>query len=183
MSMIGGIDMLQAGEIKLIPMGLKDAEFIVNLRNKEEVFNYSFSNIPLYDFGHNRWLNEINTTNNIFFIIEHKEKKIGYINITNIDYLNEKGEYAIALDPQETGKGIAYKASQLLFNYVFTNLKINKIYLLVFSENERAKKLYEKLGFEQEGYFKKEVFKNGRFQNVIRMALFRDEWLKNEDNI
>lgn len=183
MSMIGGIDMLQAGEIKLIPMGLKDAEFIVNLRNKKEVFNYSFSNIPLYDFGHNRWLNEINTTNNIFFIIERKEKKIGYINITNIDYLNEKGEYAIALDPQETGQGIAYKASQLLFNYVFTNLKISKIYLLVFSENERAKKLYEKLGFEQEGYFKKEVFKNGNFHNVIRMALFRDEWLKNENNI
>ena len=75
MSMIGGIDMLQAGEIKLIPMGLKDAEFIVNLRNKEEVFKNFFSNILLYDFGHNRWLNEINTTNNIFFIIEHKEKK------------------------------------------------------------------------------------------------------------
>jgi hypothetical protein len=67
--------MLQAGEIKLIPMGLKDAEFIVNLRKKEEVFNYSFSNIPLYDFGHNRWLNEIPTTNNIFFIKQYNEKK------------------------------------------------------------------------------------------------------------
>jgi len=173
--------MLEKEHVKLIPISEKDTEYLLELRNNLEISKYFFSQLPIYDFKHEKWLYDLDKV--LDFIIYYDSKKVGRIYIYNIDFLNEKGEFGIIVEKSYSGQGIAYKASQLLFNYVFTNLKINKIYLLVFSENERAIKLYEKLGFEQEGYFKKEVFKNGRFQNVIRMALFRDEWLKNENNI
>ena len=173
--------MLKNKDIELIPISKEDTEYIIKLRNDLKIANNFFSDPPVYDFKHKKWLYDLDKV--LDFIIYYDSKKVGRIYIYNIDFLNEKGEFGIIVEKSYSGQGIAYKASQLLFNYVFTNLKINKIYLLVFSENERAIKLYEKLGFEQEGYFKKEVFKNGRFQNVIRMALFRDEWLKNENNI
>ena len=62
-------------------------------------------------------------------------------------------------------------------------MKINKIYLNVFSDNENAIKLYKKLGFEQEAFLREEIFKNGKFKNVIRMALFKSKWINNENNI
>lgn len=173
--------MLEKEHLKLIPISEKDTEYLLELRNNLDISRYFFSQLPVYDFKHKKWLYDLDKV--LDFIIYYNSKKVGRIYIYNIDFLNERGEFGIIVEKSYSGQGIAYKASQLLFNYVFTNLKINKIYLLVFSENERAKKLYEKLGFEQEGYFKKEVFKNGKFQNVIRMALFRDEWLKNENNI
>lgn len=173
--------MLKKDAIELIPLSSKDTEYITNLRNKNEVNKNFFSNSPTYDFEHEKWLNQINN-NDIHLIIKNKGEKAGIINITKFDYLNEKCEYGIALDPEYSGKGIAYKASKLLLNYVFSNLKIRKIYLELFSDNMRAKKLYEKIGFKQEGYFKEEIFKNGEFKNVIRMAHYKSEW-ENENSI
>lgn len=170
--------MLKNKDIELIPISKEDTEYIIKLRNTREINENLFSNPPTYDFEHLKWLNQIDK-NDIHLIIKVKDEKAGIINITKIDYKNEKCEYGIALDPEYTGKGIAYKASRLLLDYVFNNLKIRKIYLEVFSDNPRAKSLYEKIGFKQEGYFKEEVFKNGKFRDVIRMACYKSEW-KNE---
>jgi diamine N-acetyltransferase len=167
--------MLKDKDIELIPISKEDTEYIIRLRNKKEVNKKFFSNPPTYDFEHNNWLNKIDK-DDIHLIIKEKNEKVGIINITKIDYLNEKCEYGIALDPEHSGKGIAYKASNLLLDYVFSNLKIRKIYLELFSDNIRAKLLYEKIGFKQEGYFKEEIFKNGYFKDVIRMAYHKSEW-------
>jgi diamine N-acetyltransferase len=116
------------------------------------------------------------------FIIFYNSKKVGRIYIYNIDFLNEKGEFGIVLEKNYSGKGIAFKASKLLLNYVFKNLKINKINLEVLSDNTKAINLYKKIGFKQEGYFKEEIYKNGEFKDVIRMAYHKSEW-KNENSI
>ncbi|MDN5341370.1 MAG: diamine N-acetyltransferase [Oceanotoga sp.] len=173
--------MLKNKEIELIPISKEDTEYIINIRNTKKINENLFSNPPIYDFEHIKWLNQMNK-NDIHLIIKNKDEKVGIINITKIDYLNEKCEYGIALEPQYSGKGIAYKASKLLLNYVFSNLKIRKVYLELFSDNIRAKSLYEKIGFKQEGFFKEEIFKNGKFRDVIRMACYKSEW-KNENSI
>jgi|LSQX01.2.fsa_nt_gb diamine N-acetyltransferase len=174
--------MLQEKEIKLFPISEKDTEFVIMLRNKINISDNFFTNPPLYDFEHVAWLKNIDK-NDIYLIIEYNNKKIGLINISKVDYLNEKAEFGIVIDENYQGKGIAYKSSKLLINYVFDNLKINKIYLNVFSDNENAIKLYKKLGFEQEAFLREEIFKNGKFKNVIRMALFKSKWINNENNI
>jgi diamine N-acetyltransferase len=173
--------MLKKDAMELIPLSSKDTEYIINIRNESEVNQNFFSDPPTYDFEHEKWLNQMNK-NDIYLIIKEKDEKAGIINITRIDYLNEKCEYGIALDPKYSGKGIAFKASKLLLNYVFKNLKINKINLEVLSDNTKAINLYKKIGFKQEGYFKEEIYKNGEFKDVIRMAYHKSEW-KNENSI
>ena len=168
--------LISEDNIILRPISSEDTNFVLKLRNDVRVSNNFFSDPPLYDFQHRDWINN-NFRNRLDFIVEYGNEKVGRISLDKIDYRHQKANYGIAILPDFSGKGIAYKASKMLFDYVFTNLPIRKINLEVFSDNERAIKLYKKLGFVQEGYFKREYFKNGKWKGVIRMALFSKKWL------
>jgi diamine N-acetyltransferase len=168
--------MLSDGSLVLSPTSLDDTDFILKLRNDPEVFQQLFSDPPLYDLHHREWLK--NKPNDLDFIIENNGQKAGRIRIYNLDYRHQKCEYGIEISKEYRGKGVAKKASILLIDYVFSNLPIRKIYLHVFEDNTRAIKLYEELGFEIEGIFKNEFFKSGEWKNVMRMALFGENWFK-----
>ena len=47
----------------------------------------------------------------------------------------------------------------------------------VYADNTRAQRSYEKAGFRHEGTLRHGHFADGRFMDVERMALLRDEWL------
>jgi diamine N-acetyltransferase len=59
--------------------------------------------------------------------------------------------------------------------YAFSELNLRRIYLRVFAENEGAILLYRRLGFEQEGCLRQHVYKNGRYRDVLVMALLRSD--------
>jgi len=69
-------------------------------------------------------------------------------------------------------------ASEMLLDYAFGALPTNKIYLEVFTDNKKAIRLYEKLGFKQKGLLKEEIYKNGTFKDIIRMTILKKDWLK-----
>ena len=170
--------MLRKGNILLRPISINDTEFILELRNDLEIASNFFSDPPVYDYEHLKWLN--NHPKDIDLIIEYDGEKVGRIRLTNVDYRNQKAEYGIVLKKEYRRKGIAKTASRLLIDYVFNNLPIRKIYLHVFEDNNAAIGLYKKLGFKVEGVFKEEIFKSGSWKNVLRMALFRDEYIEKQ---
>ena len=53
-------------------------------------------------------------------------------------------------------------------------INLRKIYLIVFSNNERAISLYKKLGFKEESRLCRHVYKNGKYLDVINMAIYSD---------
>jgi len=55
-------------------------------------------------------------------------------------------------------------------------MNINKIKLDVYSFNIRAIKCYEKLGFKQEGTLRKEIFREGKYHDILVYGMFRDEF-------
>lgn len=168
--------MIQSGSIRLRPISEDDTDLILELRNDLKNAANFFSDPPLYDFGHKKWLASLDL-NGIYMVIEYVGEKVGTITITNIDYRHQKAEYGrIVVKDSYRGKGIAFTASNLLISYVFHNLPIRKINLEVFADNIQAVRFYEKLGFEKEGLFKKEYYKNGTWKDVLRMALFRETW-------
>ena len=102
------------------------------------------------------------------------EKHIGNIKIDPVDLKNKIGEYGITMgDRSEWRKGYSYEASQRVIDYCFSEaFNLRKIMLGVVEDNVAAVKLYEKLGFEIEGIYKKHTYKLGKWCNSYRMALF-----------
>lgn len=81
------------------------------------------------------------------FSIFYEEVFIGVIQEVRIDYDNiHIGRFVI--DPRKTGMGLGTEALKRFMDFVFENDSIKSISLTVFDFNQKAKKLYEKFGFE-----------------------------------
>jgi len=109
----------------------------------------------------------------LIFAIEVDDIYIGNIGLKNIDYQNKKAEYYIFIGSKNyRGKGVGKISSRKFFAYLKKNLKIHKIYLQVDQTNIAARKLYDKLGFKEEGILKDELLRGGKYRTIIRMAYF-----------
>jgi RimJ/RimL family protein N-acetyltransferase len=70
------------------------------------------------------------------------------------------------------GKGFAKEATQKIIDFCFNELEIRKLTLGVVADNFAAVKLYKKLNFKTEGIYKKHGLYQGKYCDIIRMALF-----------
>ena len=75
-------------------------------------------------------------------------KYYGTVSLKNIDREKCEAEYAIALHAEAIGTGAAVCASRELLRIGFRQLLLKRIYLNVIRENQRAVRLYQKLGFQ-----------------------------------
>ena len=69
----------------------------------------------------------------------------------------------------------------LLLRYAFDTLGLRRVELTVFAENSRARLCCLKAGFIEEGVARQKTWKNGKFHDVVSMAVLRDEWAKREE--
>ena len=70
-------------------------------------------------------------------------------------------------------RGLGSEACKLLLQVAFERLGLHKVYLYVSDLNPRAKRAFEKAGFEQEGLLRDEFFLEGDFHDVYRLAAFK----------
>ena len=89
-------------------------------------------------------------------------EKLGNIalKLTNI---NEKvAEVGFILKEEAQGEGYATEALNLIKNYAFQTLKLNKIVAICSTENFGSYKLLEKTGFSRESFLPKNTMINGK---------------------
>lgn len=95
------------------------------------------------------WKKKINSPSNSYYAVIREDELIGYIGISKISFLNSNFELSISFDSKYISKGYGFMALKSFLNYFFKNFKKNSIWLNVNSFNERAIKLYEKIGFKR----------------------------------
>ena len=79
----------------------------------------------------------------------------------------------LAVHDQWQGKGVGTALMQALIDLADNWLDLSRLELTVFVDNERAVKLYQKLGFVIEGTHKKYAFREGEYVDVYAMARVR----------
>lgn len=113
-------------------------------------------------------------------IIEYEGKPVGLIGLLAIDRINQKAEYYISMGfDSYKRKGIATIATELILDYAFNDLAINKVYLNVDAENKAACNLYKKTGFKCEGLFRQDLFHKGRLVDRKRFSILKNDFLRN----
>jgi RimJ/RimL family protein N-acetyltransferase len=88
----------------------------------------------------------------------------------------DRGELAYWITPDEQGNGYATEASRLLLDHAFDTLGLHKITARTFESNAGSGRVLEKLGFEQEGQFREEVYVDGDWEDYLRWGLLREDW-------
>jgi len=86
------------------------------------------------------------------FVLEDENKQLqGLFFIKNIDWRIPKGELAYFIDKGLEGNGIMTKALGAVADYGFTNLGMNKLFLITATDNLPSRKIAEKNNFKLEG--------------------------------
>lgn len=142
----------------------RDVENKVRWINDPRNHTYLHYDLPLEVEKTRKWFQSIkDRTDRYDAVIEADGVAVGLIGLLGIDMRNRKAEYYVCLGEQAyRGKGIAGEATKLLLKYAFVDLNINKVYLYTEYDNLKARRLFEKAGFIQEGLLKEDLIYNGR---------------------
>lgn len=157
----------------------KDLEILMKWRNSQEVSDFLCSDFVYTLEGQKKWFNKIkNDEKNIYLIVESGER-FGEARINNIDNVNKKCEIGAHIGELSfKGKGLGKEIFRSLVDYCFNKLGMNKVYLRVFKFNKIAIHVYEKLGFKTEGILKEDIFKKGKFEDIMVMSILKDEFVR-----
>lgn len=148
----------------------KKIEWINNPQNNK----YLHYDLPLEEGKTQQWFQKKDNTRRMDCVVEYEGIPAGICGFLQIDKKNAKAEYYITIgEPGLKRRGIAMKATEAMLEYAFSVLKMHKVYLEVDSQNEAAMNLYEKIGFQREGYFVDDLFsfRMSRFIDRARYAV------------
>ncbi len=102
---------------------------------------------------------------------------IGEIGLDEVDFTHGSADISIGIDqPEFQGKGYGADAMRILLRYAFSELNLHRISLTVFSHNERAAHMYQKLGFRLEGRERGSVKYANQRHDDLHMGILREEW-------
>jgi RimJ/RimL family protein N-acetyltransferase len=108
---------------------------------------------------------------------QESNKHIGNIKLDNFDWVSRTCELGVLIGEKDFwGKGIGSEVCKLTIKYAFEQLNIRKILLAVYAHNIGAIKVYEKLGFVNEGTLRQHIWSNGAYVDKHYMGLFASEF-------
>ena len=112
---------------------------------------------------------------NLAICITESHEHIGNIYLRSIDWIARTAEVHVFIGESEK-RSLGYGSSALrqMLSHAFDTLNLRRVCLRVLSDNGRAVRLYQKLGFAVEGQLKAHVFKDGAYKDIVLMAAMRE---------
>ena len=116
--------------------------------------------------------------NVVIFAICQKEtdEPIGMTALFRIDWVGRMAIYYIGIaDKINWSKGYGSETTELMIDYAFHTLNLNRIQLHVYVGNDPAVKVYQNAGFKVEGTLREAMYHNGAYCDFYVMGLLRKD--------
>jgi len=162
-----------------------DIEMYHSWRNDLDVMKTTSPSLDVYSVDETKSFVEnviLNSTTSKSYIIEERESNtaIGVTSLINIDTKNRNAECIIDIGEKDYwGKGYGSESLKILLEYAFKELNLHRVSLRVFSFNERAIHIYNKLGFKKEGVMRESIYRKGKWHDIITMGILKREYTSN----
>ncbi|MFW6120546.1 MAG: GNAT family N-acetyltransferase [Petrotogales bacterium] len=173
--------MFEGKLVRLRAYRKEDMDEAYNLVNDLEVRGFLNPGIPypLKREEEDKFYENLSSSKDTYsFAIERIEDKryIGGCGVNEVNWKNSNCCVGIFLGKPYWSYGYGTEAMQILVDFIFKEMNIHKIFLCVYSFNERAIKSYEKLGFKVEGRLREHIFRFGKYHDEIIMGILRSEY-------
>ncbi len=104
---------------------------------------------------------------------------IGHVALKMLD--RQQAEIGFTFARAFQGKGLAFEATCLVLDYLFTELSLHRVIAIADCENKRSAALLNRLEMRQEGHFIQNIWFKGKWGDEYLYAVLKEEWLgKNE---
>jgi len=109
--------------------------------------------------------------------LEADDRPIGEVMLVDLDRRNGSAQLGIFIgESGNWGKGYGTDAVNAIVDFGFAELRLERIWLNVWTENARARRAYEKAGFVREGTVRHDRYESGSYTSGDLMAILRSEW-------
>ena len=156
----------------------EDREKILEWRNLPKVADYMYTDHAISPEEHAAWFSRVlKDPTYKYWVIVCDGEDVGLANLCAIDRINQRcywGFYIAGTNVR--GKGVGSHVEYMILNYVFEELKLEKLCGEVLSFNQDVVDMHSSFGFVQEGLLRKHVLKQGVLNDVVCIGILKDEW-------
>lgn len=171
---------LKGEHISLRALEPSDLDFLYYLENEEALWEVSNTQVPYSRFILKEYLDnshrDIYEVKQLRLVICKTESNnpIGFVDFYDFDPRNNRVGVGIVIFPKnDRQKGFALEALNLSCNYAFRHLKIHQVFAGITEDNEASIKLFQKAGFENNGFKKDWIFSSGTYKSEYIYQLIR----------
>ncbi|MDO4908348.1 MAG: GNAT family protein [Corynebacterium sp.] len=107
------------------------------------------------------------------YVIELDGRFIGQITVGGIEQTDAWVGYWV--DSDYTGHGIATMALAMMVDFVFSTTDLHRLYATYLPNNPASGRVLSKVGFRREGYLRRNIHIDGRWQDHYLMGLIRED--------
>lgn len=155
-------------DVIIRPILLQDAEALWKIARQEGVIETKMALPSLRLEQRQKSISEL-SENDHYMVAEIGGEAVGVAGLTvGTGRTRHSGSLFIYIARQQQGQGIGTRLMQSLLDLADNWLLLRRVELTVLTENEGARRLYERLGFVVEGC---------RKMSVIAQGELKDEWL------
>ena len=175
--------MIYGKRIRLRAMEREDLPKFVEWMNDPEVTSGLQMRLPLSMADEQGWFDKMvqRPPAERVLVIEMRDgnswRMIGSVGFMDINTIDHECEFGISIgDKSVWNQGYGSEVTWLMLKHGFETLNLNRIWLRVHADNQRAIRAYEKVGYVHEGCMRQAVYKNGKYVDVHIMSVLRSEW-------
>lgn len=162
-------------KVKLTALAPDDSETLRAWINDRELVLNNAPYRPIHPAQHEAWFASVQArADAVIFAIRlvDGDRLIGTCQLLGIHPVHSNAELQIRIGEADArGQGHGSEAVRLLLDFAFRDLNLHRVYLNVFASNAAAIRAYEKAGFVQEGVAREAAFIDGRYMDVVQMAV------------
>jgi RimJ/RimL family protein N-acetyltransferase len=172
--------MLIGDLIRFRPMEPDDAEALWRWNNDPEVMRWLSDGYPesLAQTTARHEARERNSYENVLFGIETiaENRLIGLVHLGGAEPETADAELDIYIGEKDCwGRGYGTEATRLICRYGFDKMRLHRITLWVADENAAAIRVYEKIGFVEEGRARESFRRDGKWHDMVLMGLLEGD--------
>lgn len=155
-----------------------DLDELLRLRNDESTWCHLTDPRILSRADQEAWLTKIGWSSGKVYLVAYSDDYpiIGLVRMDEHDPINRSIRIGADVMPELRGKGLGTSIYNGVLKYLFGHLNVHRVWLCVLETNPRARSLYRKVGFKNEGRYRDAVFRGGRYIDYVIMSILSDEW-------
>lgn len=165
-------------QIKMVELDERHLEIVHGWRNNPKVRENMYSYHEISKEEHQSWFESVRSdSTKKYFVCELDGYLCGVIAYTEIDLISRSSSWAF-YSGDTTKRGVGSLMETAALNYAFDVMKLRKLNCEVLEFNESVINFHKKHGFKVEGILKKQYFRDEKYWDIYRLAIFDKDWSK-----
>ncbi|MFI7114369.1 GNAT family N-acetyltransferase [Nonomuraea sp. NPDC050227] len=169
---------LTGERVTLLPVGPEHVEGLITLISDPEVQRLTGSHGEVDHEVARQWYSTRGEhADRLDLAVMAGGEYVGEVVLNELDRHNLSCNLRIALiGARVFGKGYGTEAIELVLGHAFATTPLHRVGLGVFTFNDRARHVYKKIGFVEEGVQRDTLLWEGEWHDSVTMSVLRPEW-------